>query len=75
MTLIEANFFGDSGQQSLQQLLDVAYRHFKNFMSDRRIPCGQGPFTEKMVPRLNCEAVCLLWNKLVASGLLGNSMF
>lgn len=49
MALLEASFFGDYQQHSLEKLLDLAFTHFKSWCRSNKICCSQAPFTVKMV--------------------------
>ena len=49
MLLAQASYFADYQTESLQDILDVAYRRFRAFCRERKISCSQPPFTVKLV--------------------------
>ena len=57
MNLIEASFFGDYQTESLQDLLDEAYRQFRAFCRQQKISCSQPPFTVKLAA---WQLICLM---------------
>lgn len=55
MTLLECGWWGHP-DTPLQSLLDNAFKDFKKFCEDNRIPCSQPPFTVRLVTHLHACA-------------------